>query len=119
MTELKNQMEDLTREILKLRARVLDLETDNRKVFRKLSTLKVEDKQTFIVIAKYGTYSLIYNVGAYEPWIVANGYNEENKCWGHGHYFEIFADAIKYLFDNEPVLESFRFHKESEDDNDE
>ena len=112
MTEL----EKLQKEISKLKIRVCDLETDNRKSFRKLSSFFTDEgKDLYIVIARYGTYTLIYRGTKFEPLIVAWLYNPEKKYWEQGHYFDKFADAIKYLFENEPVLQDV-FRKEEHDE---
>lgn len=99
------ELEKLQEEIKDLKLRVLELETDNRKSFRKLSSFKEEGKALYIVIAEYGYYTLIYRPVKYEPWIVAYGYHPEQKCWDQGYYFDVFAHAIKYLFENEPILQ--------------
>ena len=110
------EIEKLQEEIKKLKARVYDLETDNRKSIRKLSSFFTdEEKELYIVIAQYGTYTLIYRGTQFEPWVVAWLYRPEQKCWDQGHYFDRFADAIKYLFENEPILQGI-FRKENEDE---
>lgn len=99
------ELEKLQKEIKKLEARVYDLEIDNRKSFRKLSSFFIDkEKELYIVIAQYGTYTLIYRGTKYEPWIVAYGYHPEQKCWDQGHYFDVFADALLYLIKHEPIL---------------
>lgn len=99
------QIEKLQEEIKKLKARVYDLETDNRKSIRKLSSFFTdEEKELYIVIAQYGTYTLIYRGTKFEPWVVAYGYRPEQKCWDHGNYFDVFADALLYLIKHEPIL---------------
>lgn len=98
------QIEKLQEEIRKLKARVYDLETDNRKVFRRLSSFKEEGKELYIVIAEYSDYTLIYRGTKFEPWVVAYGYRPKQKCWDHGNYFDVFADALLYLIKHEPIL---------------
>lgn len=99
-------MEQLQRVVNQLRNRVAQLERCNGKSFRKLSSFFTdEEKELYIVIAQYGTYTLIYRGTKFEPWIVAYNYYPEQKCWDQGHYFDRFADAIKYLFANEPILQ--------------
>lgn len=109
------QIERLQREIRDLKLRVMELEADNRKSFRKLSSFKEESKALYIIIAEYNYYTLIYRPVKFEPWIVAYNYCLEQKCWDQGHYFDKFADAIKYLFANEPILQDV-FGKENEDE---
>lgn len=100
MTEL----EKLQEEIKDLKLRVLELETDNRKSFRKLSSFKEDGKELYIVIAEYSDYTLIYRGTQFDPWVVAYGYRPKQKCWDQGHYFDVFADALLYLIKHEPIL---------------
>ena len=104
MTEL----ERLQDEVRVLKARITDLETDNKKSLRQLSSFfKEEEKEMYIIIAQYSTYTLMYRGTQFEPWIVAYHCRPEQKCWDQGHYFDKFATAIRYLFENEPVLVAF------------
>ena len=69
--------------------------------------LKVDraDKK-YLVLATYGDYSLIYRFTSFQPWIVAYLYDEANKGWANGHYFEDMAKAVGYMFYIEKTLNS-------------
>ena len=44
---------------------------------------------------KYGTpVALVNRHTEYDPFVVAWGYNEENKTWGQGNYFNDIEDAV-------------------------
>lgn len=59
----------------------------------------------YIVIQEYDDYTLIYRHSGYQPWIVAYGYDEREKCWGNGHYFEKLESAMSFIFLEEERLE--------------
>lgn len=112
------EFEKLQKEIRDLKMRILDLETDNRKSFRRLSSFKEDGKELYIVIAEYSYYTLIYRGTKFEPWVVAYKYRPERKCWDQGRYFDIFADALLYMIKNEPILfcVAEKLRKEGEDE---
>jgi len=112
------EFKKLQEEIKKLKARVRELETDAHKSFRRLSSFKEEGKEVYIVIAEYGDYTLMYRPVKFEPWIVAYHYRTDQKCWDHGHYFDVFADALLYLIKHESILYyvAQELRKEDEDE---
>lgn len=108
--------DDLKNKISALEARVAELESANRNVFRNLSSFKEDNKELYIVIAEYGTYTLMYHCPASEiqrwergvQWIVAKGYSSTTGTWESERVFDIYADAIVFLFQNEPILKGFK-----------
>lgn len=55
--------------------------------------------EDFIVVERFPEidYVLLKRNSKYEPWIVAWAYDEDNQCWGQGHYFDSFIEATRYI----------------------
>lgn len=55
--------------------------------------------ESYIVVKSFPEidYVLIHRNTKFMPWIAAWAYNEERECWGQGHYFEEFIDAVRYI----------------------
>ena len=57
--------------------------------------------ETYVIIGEFPkiNYTLIYRGTTYDPWIVAYGYNKENRCWDQGRYYEKLEDAMAFISD--------------------
>ena len=54
-------------------------------------------KQVIIKLPEIDYVLVHWEENSVTPWVAAWAYNEDNGCWGQGHYFVELADAIKYL----------------------
>lgn len=57
------------------------------------------DCEKFVIVERFPKidYVLLRRDTDFQPWIAAWAYNEERECWGQGHYFEEFIDAVRYI----------------------
>lgn len=74
-----------------------------KKEFKNISECVSADneKEKYIIVAKYGDYTLIYRKSEYQPWIAAFMYDEDFHCWGNGNYFSNLWDAVRYIAERE------------------
>lgn len=66
--------------------------------FKNLNTT-VPKGDNFLIVAEYPElrYALLYRNQDFEPWIVAYGFNREQRCWANGNYFQTLDKAMEYI----------------------
>lgn len=75
-----------------------------KKEFKNISECVIADDgkaEKYIIVAKQGSYTLIYRDSNFQPWIVAYMYDEDSQSWGNGHYFDTLWKAVKYITEEE------------------
>jgi len=53
----------------------------------------------FLIVAEYPElrYALLYRNQDFEPWIVAYGFDRQQRCWANGNYFQELDKAMEYI----------------------
>lgn len=74
-----------------------------KKEFKNISECVSADneKEKYIIVAKYGDHTLIYRNSKYHPWVVAFMYDKEFQCWGNGSYFGTLWEAMQNIAEKE------------------
>lgn len=62
-----------------------------------LGVAQAVDPKGRVVLQRLGRDALLFRGGAYQPFVVAHGYDERTGSWSHGNYLDTAAEAAETL----------------------